>query len=85
MMQRKERIPKEIVEKYQDTIFFMVDTDQCLMEAIESRTSWIMPMVYEVEGHSLVVYAQHLLRKPMDKFKERFGTYKEEFEPTFSV
>lgn len=27
MMQRRERIPKEIVEKYQDTILFMVDID----------------------------------------------------------
>lgn len=37
-MHDRERIPKAIVEKYQDTIFFMVDTDQYLMEVIKPRT-----------------------------------------------
>lgn len=63
MMQNRERIPKEIVEKYQDTIHFMVETGQCLMEFVELRTSWIMPMGYEVKGHVLEAYAQHLLSK----------------------
>lgn len=70
-------VPNEIVEKYEDSICFMVEIDQCLMEAVESRTSWIMPMGYEVEGHVLDMYAQHLLSKPVDKSEERFGTYKE--------
>lgn len=77
MMQRREIIPKEIVEKYGDTICFMVDTNQCLMEAIEPRTSWILPMGYEVEVHILDAYAQYLLRKLVDNSKERFSTYKE--------
>lgn len=33
-MKRRERFPKEIVEKYEKTICFMLDKDQCLMEAI---------------------------------------------------
>lgn len=77
MMQRRERIIKEIVEMYQDTIFFMVETNQCLIEVIEPRTSWIMPMGYEVEGHVLEAYTQHLLRKLVERSKERFDTYKE--------
>lgn len=55
----------------------MFDTDQCLMEDAEPRTSWIMPIRYEVEGYILDAYAQHLLRKLVDTSKERFGTYKE--------
>lgn len=77
MMQSREIIPKEIVEKYEDTICFMVDTNQCLMEVVEPRTSWIIPMGYEVEGHIIDAYAQHLLSKLVDKSKERFETYKE--------
>jgi len=49
MMQARERIPQSLVEKYKDTICFMVETDQCLMEAVEPRTVWIMPMGYEVD------------------------------------
>lgn len=75
MMQSREIIPKEIVEKYEDTIFFMVDTNQCLLEVVEKRNSWIMPMEYEVEGHVLDAYSQHLLRKLVDKFEEMFVNY----------
>lgn len=55
----------------------MVDTDQCLMEVVEHRTSWIMPMGYEVEEEIIELYAQHLLSKPVDTFGERFETYAE--------
>lgn len=75
-MQSRERIPKEIVEKYEDTICFMVDIDQCLMEVVELKTTWIMPMGYEVDGDTLNA-SLHLLIKPVNKSEERFGTYKE--------
>lgn len=39
IMKNKERILKEVVEKYEKTIFFMVDKDTCLMEALEP---WIV-------------------------------------------
>lgn len=76
-MHDRERIPKTIVEKYQDTIVFMVDIDQCLMETIEPSTIWIMPMGYEVDEKILEPHAQHLLRKLVDPLQERFGTYVE--------
>lgn len=74
MMQRRERIPKEIVEKYEDTICFMVDTHHWLMEVVEPRTTWILPMGYEVEIHILDAYTQYLSRKLVDTSKELFGT-----------
>lgn len=77
MIQSRERIRKEIVVKYEDSICFMVDTDQCLMEDIEPKIVWIMPKGYEVSSDILNAYAQHLLRNPVDKSEEMFGTYKE--------
>lgn len=72
-----ERILKTIVEKYENTICFMADKNQCHMEAIESRIVWILLMGYEVDELTLETYAQHLLSKPMDEKEERFGTFKE--------
>lgn len=77
MMQSKESIPKDIIEKYENTIYFMVDKDQCHMEAIEPRTIWIMPMGYKVDGNILDTYAQHLLSKLVDEKEERLDTFKE--------
>lgn len=75
MMQVRERIPKSVVEKYQDTICFMVEIDQCLMEVVETRTAQIMPMGYEVEEQILEMYSQHLLSKSVDTSEERFDTF----------
>lgn len=75
-MHERETIPMSILEKYQDTICFMVNIDECLMKVVEPRTSWIIPIGYEVEEKILELYAQHLLGKPMDPNEEIFGTYK---------
>lgn len=56
-MHDRERIPKSIVEKYQDTIFFMVDIYQCLMEVVEPHIIQIIPMGYEVGEQILELYA----------------------------
>lgn len=76
-MQSRERIPKEIVEKYEKIVCFMVDKEQCHMEVVEQRTIWIMPMGYEVDATTLDAYAQHLLSQPIDDKEERFGTCQE--------
>lgn len=52
-MKNRERIPKEVVVKYANTICFMVDRDQCNTEVVEPRTVWIMPMCYEVDAQTL--------------------------------
>lgn len=76
-MKRKERIPKEIVEKCEKTICFMVDKDQCLMESVEPRIVWIILMGYEVDATTLNSYAQHMLSQSVDKKEGRFDTFKE--------
>lgn len=76
-MKMRYRIPKSIVEKYKDTICFMVETDTTCMEAVEPRTKWIHPLGYEVEEPILEAYAQVLLSTPKDPNEPRWGTYEE--------
>lgn len=72
-MQARERIAKLVVEKYKDTICLMVEIHQCLMEAVEPRIVWIMPMGYEVDSQIL----EDVCCKPIDTSKERFGNFTE--------
>lgn len=76
-MNNRARIPKSIVEKYKDIICFMVNKYECMMEAIQPRIVWIMPMGYEVDEATLDAYAQHLLQAPVDEKQEKFGTTQE--------
>lgn len=55
------------MEKYEKTISFMVDKDQYLMEVVEPRTMWILPIGYEVDASTLDVYAQHMLSQLVDE------------------
>lgn len=55
----------------------MVNKDECLMEAIQPCTVWIMPMGYEVDEVTLEAYAQHLINSLEDNKEERRGTCKE--------
>lgn len=76
-MKQRVRIPKEIVKKYEGTICFMVNKDECLMEVVEPRKVWILPMGYEVNIGTLDAYEQHLLNALVDSKEERFKTCKE--------
>lgn len=76
-MKSRETIPKEVVEKYEKTICFMIDKDQCLMEVVEPQIVWMMPMGYELDYVTLEAYAQHLLSQPLDPKEGKFGTFKE--------
>lgn len=73
----RSQIPKSIVEKYKDTICFMVDKDECMMKVVQPRTIQIVPMGYEIEEDTLVAYAQHLLQEPIHEKEEKFGTVME--------
>lgn len=76
-MQMRYRIPENIVEKYKDTICFMVETDTTCMEAVEPRTKWIHPLGYEVKDPILEAYTQVFLSAPKDPNEPRWGTYVE--------
>lgn len=76
-MKQRVRIPKEIVNKYEGTICFMVNKDECFMEAAKPRMVLILPMCYKVDVGTIDAYAHHLLNAPVDSKEERFGTYKE--------
>lgn len=55
----------------------MVNKDECMMEVVQPRTIWIMPMGYEVNEATLDAYAQHLLQAPVDEKEEKIGTAQE--------
>lgn len=76
-MQRRYRIPISIVEKYKDSISFMVEIDITCMEVVESRTKWIQPLGYKVEEHIIEAYAQFLLSALKDPNEPRWGSYEE--------
>lgn len=44
-MHKRERIPTSIVKKFKENIFFLVDTDCCIIQAVQPKTFWIPPMV----------------------------------------
>lgn len=76
-MHARERILVEVVNQYKKTICFMVDTNTCMMGAVIPRTTWILPMGYEVYKDLLIAYVDHLLEQSVDTTIERFGTYKQ--------
>lgn len=71
------KILENIVEKYKDTICFMVETNTTCIEEVEPRTKWIYPLAYEVEEPILESYAQVLLSAPKNLNEPRWGTYEE--------
>lgn len=65
-MHKRERIPNGIVQKYKDNICFLVDTDCCIIQAVQPRTFWVPSMGYELETNITKVYANILLSKLVD-------------------
>lgn len=55
----------------------MVTSDECIMEAVEPKTVWILEMGYEVVEDVITGLADLILRKPRDTTVDRFGTYEE--------
>lgn len=76
-MHQRERIPTDIVQNFKDTICFLVDTDYCIIQAVQPRTFWVPAMGYEIGADTAKLYANMLLSKPVDKNAKSFGTYKE--------
>ncbi|XP_059070548.1 uncharacterized protein LOC131860187 [Cryptomeria japonica] len=58
------------VEKYEKTIYFIVDKDQCHMEAVEPRTVQIMPMGYEARK-------EKKSKKEVEELAEQIGITRE--------
>lgn len=69
------RIMREIIEKHEDSMYFMVIINDYLMEAMDPTTSVKMPMGYEVDPLLLEAYVEEILKNPMDTNEERFETY----------
>lgn len=72
-MKQRERIPQNIIDKYDKQICFVVKRDESWMEAVKPRTVWIIEMGYEVDSHKLDSYAKVLLDAPPEPSEEFFG------------
>lgn len=75
----KEKGYRNRLLKGMKTICFIVDTNTCQIEVVEPKTSWVMPMGYEVEADILISYVDHLLAQAVDSNVTRFGTFKEKY------
>lgn len=73
-MHKMEIIPTKIVQKYKDNICFLVDTNCCIIQAVQPITFWVPPMGYEVTTDLVKIYIIMLLSKPVDLKAKRFGT-----------
>lgn len=79
LMKKRSRIPQAIVEKYKNEIYFMVDTDFTLIEAIEPRVEFLDPLGYEIFEVEVEEYVNRLLKSKLDVNNTRFGTFEENF------
>lgn len=71
------RIPENCVEKYRDSITFLVDTDNCFMEAMMPQNFRLTNLGYEISAEECMLYAKELLKCQVDLTEDKFGTYKE--------
>lgn len=76
-MKQRQRISREVVEKYKDTICFMVETDSTCFEVVEPRVKRCPPMGYEVSAKLIIPYVEYILTAEKDPNEERWGTYEE--------
>lgn len=73
----RNQIPSKIIEWYKDDITFLVDKDNCFIEAIIPITSWVNKIPYKVFEDECMVIVEIILNIPRDVNAERFGTYEE--------
>lgn len=76
-MHQRERIPTGIVQKFKETIYFLVDTNCCIVQAVQPRTFWVPAMGYDIGVDPTKIYVNMLLSKSVDKNAKRFGTFQE--------
>lgn len=76
-MQKRVRIPEQLIEKYKDEICFMVDTNHTYSNPAIPRIAWIQPLEYEINIDQASKEIDALLNEPLDKKQPKFGTYEE--------
>ena len=47
-MQNIFKIPKQLVDDYEEDICFLVDFDNVDIQAVKRRTVWVKPLPYEI-------------------------------------
>ena len=73
-MNNRFRIPKKLVEDYQDDLCFMVNSDKLYIHAVKPRISWVKPLRYEVNIDETKDIIEALINEPVDPKASYFGT-----------
>ncbi|XP_057856259.1 uncharacterized protein LOC131065690 [Cryptomeria japonica] len=76
MSQSRERIPKDIVEKYEDTICYMMDKDQCHMEK-EERFGTYKEKDLDLHKKFTEPERKSKVKKEIEELAEKTGITKE--------
>ena len=76
-MNNRFRIPKALVDDYQDDVCFMVNCDNVYIQAVKPRTVWVKPLGYEVSIDEIKDIIEDLANEPVNSKDAYFGTYDE--------
>lgn len=76
-MQRKFRIPRKLVEDYEQDIYFMVDYDKVYIQVVKPRVAWVKHLEYEVNIDGTKDIIEALLNECVDPKEILFSTYEE--------
>ena len=74
-MRKRIWIPKSVIEKYYDEVYFIVDTYFIYAQAVLLRVGWSRPMPYKVNVDEVNTIVTILLVEDMDVSVKKFGTY----------
>ncbi len=74
-VQSKFRIPRKLVEDYEQDNYFMVDCDKVYIQVVRPRVACVKPLEYEVNIDDTKDIIEALLNEPMDPKAPYFGTY----------
>ena len=71
------RIPKQLVEEYEEDIFFLVDYEKVCIQVVRPRVAWVNPLGYEVNIDDTRDIIEALINELVDPKEQYFGTYVE--------
>ena len=76
-MQSRFRIPKKLVDDYEQDIYFLVDYDKVHIQVVRPRVAWVRPLFYEVNIDDTKDIIEALVNELVDPKAPYFGIYEE--------
>ncbi len=76
-MQKLFRIPQQLVDEYEEEIFFLVDCDKVHIQAIIPRVAWVKPLACEINIDEIRDIIEALINECLDPKAPYSCTYVE--------